>query len=84
MMGMYAHTHAQSHTRMHAHPPECARTHPRLCIVFKGVPSLLTYLETLIADPEVGVLRVKNHLDPVYRPSATAGFRSAHVAAYYA
>ncbi len=57
--------------RIHSHIPI------RLCVIFKGVPALLAYLETLIADPDVVVLRVKNRLDPVHRPSSTAGFRSA-------
>jgi hypothetical protein len=69
--------HAHKHTHSVPHPLIHSRFSTRLCVVFDGVPSLLAYLEALIADPEVAVLRVKNRLDPVYHPRATAGFRSA-------
>ena len=53
----------------------------RATIVFDGVPALLAGIESLVADPDVRVVRVKNRLDPAYAPRTTAGYRSPAAAA---
>ena len=51
----------------------------RQCIVFDSLNDLAACLETIAADQDVLIVRVKNRLHPAYDSSASGGYRDVAV-----
>ena len=52
-------------------------------MVFESTSALVAAVESLVTDPDVEVVRIKNRLDPAHRRASTAGFRYAHCFKYF-
>ncbi len=51
----------------------------RQSIVFESLDDLASCLQTIEADPDVTILRIKNRLDPNYNSLTTAGYRDVEL-----